>query len=403
MSQGLSIGFRKGAKGGTWIARHYVAEHGRKSKSLGTADDVVDADGVHVLSFDQAQEAARVWFKSLAATEDGVHSGPFTVDDAIKIYLQNYTREGGKALGRMKSNINTHISPMLGKIEVSRLTRRQIEKWRDEIVSKPPRLRTGVGKEQKYREVDMDDPDVIRRRRHTANKILTILKAALTFAYDHSQYRHMIVSDDAWASVKPFKKVDVPNVRYLTDADAKRLVNTCPKDLRRLVTAALLTGCRYSELARVSVRDFNADSGTLLIPESKSGKPRHVALTEEGRQFFSQAVAGKNGGDFVFLRESGSQWKAAHQYRPLKQACERANIFPAIGFHILRHTYASRLAMKGVPMMVIAEQLGHSDTRITERHYAHLSDSYVADTVRAAFDDMGLIDGGNVIPISGTE
>ena len=39
--------------------------------------------------------------------------------------------------------------------------------------------------------------------------------------------------------------------------------------------------------------------------------------------------------------------------------------------------------MSGVPMGVIAAQLGHADTRMTERHYAHLSPSYVADTIRA--------------------
>ena len=48
------------------------------------------------------------------------------------------------------------------------------------------------------------------------------------------------------------------------------------------------------------------------------------------------------------------------------------------------------LAMKGVPMGVIADQLGHADTRMTERHYAHLAPSYVADTVRAAFSNLGI-------------
>jgi integrase len=41
--------------------------------------------------------------------------------------------------------------------------------------------------------------------------------------------------------------------------------------------------------------------------------------------------------------------------------------------------------MRGVPLNVIAAQLGHSDTRITEKHYAHLAPSYVADTIRAHF------------------
>jgi integrase len=54
-------------------------------------------------------------------------------------------------------------------------------------------------------------------------------------------------------------------------------------------------------------------------------------------------------------------------------------------FHILRHTHASILAMRDVPLGVVAEQLGHADTRMTEKHYAHLAPSYVAETIRAHF------------------
>ena len=48
--------------------------------------------------------------------------------------------------------------------------------------------------------------------------------------------------------------------------------------------------------------------------------------------------------------------------------------------------------MRGVPMGVIAEQLGHADTRMTEKHYAHLAPSYVADTIRAHFPTLGIAD-----------
>lgn len=66
----------------------------------------------------------------------------------------------------------------------------------------------------------------------------------------------------------------------------------------------------------------------------------------------------------------------------------RAKVEPA-GFHILRHTYASTLAMAGVPLGVIAEALGHADERITRKHYAHLSPSYVRDAVRAGLGSLG--------------
>jgi integrase len=81
----------------------------------------------------------------------------------------------------------------------------------------------------------------------------------------------------------------------------------------------------------------------------------------------------------------------------MKEACKAAKIEPAIGFHILRHTYASRLAGRGVPMRVIADQLGHTDTRMTEKHYAHLAPSYVAETVRAALQPLGIVTASNVV------
>ena len=80
-----------------------------------------------------------------------------------------------------------------------------------------------------------------------------------------------------------------------------------------------------------------------------------------------------------------------------------ARIDPPANFHALRHTYASRLVMKGVPLAVIAAQLGHSDTRMVKKHYGHLSPGYVADTVRAAFGTLGIVPPSNVVPIAATQ
>jgi integrase len=126
--------------------------------------------------------------------------------------------------------------------------------------------------------------------------------------------------------------------------------------------------------------------------EGKADKPRHVYLTEEGRRFFERATAAKQGNEPIFLRADGKPWGTAHQQRPLARACAAANITPAISFHILRHTYGSQLAMRGVPLQVIAEGLGHADTRITSRHYAHLMPSYVAKTIREKLPRFGVAD-----------
>ena len=98
----------------------------------------------------------------------------------------------------------------------------------------------------------------------------------------------------------------------------------------------------------------------------------------------------------MFLRPDAKPWGKSHQQRPLAEACQRAKISPAISFHVLRHSHGSLLAMKGVPMPVIARQLGHADTRMTEKHYAHLSPSYVADTIRARFPTLGIVERSGV-------
>ena len=71
------------------------------------------------------------------------------------------------------------------------------------------------------------------------------------------------------------------------------------------------------------------------------------------------------------------------------EACERGKIDPPATFHVMRHTWASHSVMNGVPLMVVARNLGHSDTRMVEQHYGHLAPSYVADAIRAGAPRFG--------------
>jgi integrase len=188
-------------------------------------------------------------------------------------------------------------------------------------------------------------------------------------------------------------------VRYLTVAEVRRLLNACDAGFRQLVRAGLETGCRYGELIRLEVSDFNPDAGTLLIRKSKSGKPRHVMLTDEGAAFFREHCAGRAGSELIWRRDMGGGWQSSDQARPMREACARAKIAPAITFHILRHTWASHAAMNGVPLMVVAKNLGHSDTRMVEKHYGHLAPSYIADAIRAGAPRYGIKDDKRVVPL----
>lgn len=394
---GLHVGYYRGAAGGSWIARRYLGAGSYETQRLGIADDGREADGTVVLTFSQAQAKGREWATRQARQAMGFEDAkPWTIADAVQHYLTDYTARGGKARRYVETTFNAHVLPSLGKRKIAELTPTMIRTWHRSLATAAPRLRTGANAvEQRMRVLPSDDVDAHRARRATANGVLTLLKAALNLAYREGK----VPTDDAWRRVQAFQKVQAARVRYLTDGEATRLVNACEANLRSLVVGALLTGCRYQELARLRPLDVAQDAGVLTVRASKGGSARTVVLTSEAVSFFQQAMAGKQPSDVLLPRADGAPWGKSHQFRPLRAACKAAQITPAVSFHILRHTHASRLAMRGVPMQVIAAQLGHSSVKVTERHYAHLSPGYVSDTIRAAFGSLGLVPATNVAPL----
>lgn len=382
LHEGLHLGYRKGSRGGVWLLRAF---HGGKyvKRSIASTDDTHEANGDDILDFRQAQANATEFANSVLRGD--TQNGPYSVAQAIDDYLAWYAINK-KAVHTTRTVCAAHIIPSLGNKIVSELTARQLRKWHELRAQSPARIRSGIAREQRFRETRAHDADALRKRKSSANRVLTILKAALNYAWRE----HKVPSNEAWASVKPFRNVDAPKIRYLSVEESTRLINACSAEFRPLVTAALLTGCRYGELIAMRCNDFNADAGTVLVRESKNGKPRHVPLTDEGQRFFERLAVGHAGSEIMFTKANGTAWRKSHQSRPLKEACKIAKITPAVSFHDLRHTYASALAMKGVPLQVIAEALGHSDTRITGRHYAHLLPSFVADTIRKHLPNFGV-------------
>jgi integrase len=222
------------------------------------------------------------------------------------------------------------------------------------------------------------------------------LKAILNHAYNTNK----VDSNEAWQKLKPFKNVSEPKIRFLTEHESIRLMNACETDFRLLVRGALLTGMRYGELTTLKISDYNPDTNTIFIKQSKSGKPRHIPLNQEGINFFDQLTVGKSSQELIFTRADKTAWKKNYQVRPLEAACVAANITPMVTFHHLRHSYASALAQRGVPLQVIATVLGHSDTRITHKHYAHLMPSYIADVIKEHLPDFGTTEVNNVVNIN---
>lgn len=389
LSEGFHLGYYRGRSVTKWVARHRPAGRagGYNKATLGEADDSADADGVKVLDFRQAQDRARDWLRGV---EGGVAvRANYTVGDALDDYLKVFS---GKDLSNTRRRIEQFIRPALGDIKLSRLTRARVVDFQNTLASTPPRLRTRRGAEQRFRDFDPDDSNAKRKRRATANRIVTVLKAALNIALANGR----IAGDQAWRSVKPFKGVDAARVRYLSDDEARRIVNAAGADFRPIVQAALLTGARWGELRSVTVGDVDLQAGTVRLVDTKAGVSRVSYLEAEGVSLFGQHTLAKKHGDLVFPDAGGGRWGDATQIRRMVEASAAGKVEPSASFHDLRRTYGARLARAGVPMSVIAEALGHADERVTRRHYAHLSPSYVSDTVREHAAGLGIVAATNV-------
>jgi integrase len=387
LDEGVHFGYRKGQSGGKWVVRVYEGGQKYIVETIGSADDgALDADGVTILSFVQGQTKAREVAIarrsgiSAAAPDDG-QSAVYTVRKCVDQYLE-WMEHNRKSARDARYRAKGLILPTLGEFACASLSKDDIEQWLRQLAKAPARLRSKVDgkiKTQNFKAAPVD-AESQRKRRASANRTLTVLKAALNRAWRDGK----IASDAAWRRVEPFEEADAARVRYLTIAEAQRLINAAAADFRLLVRAALATGARYGELTGLKAGDFNPHSGTLHVRTSKSGKGRHIVLADEGVALFRAQSAGRSSDALLLPKKEGGQWLASHQARPMKEACRGARIEPEANFHCLRHTYASHAIMNGAPLLVVAKNLGHNDTRMVEKHYGHLAPSYIADAIRAA-------------------
>lgn len=395
LAEGLHLGYRKRAGATTWVMRIYRRGSYLVS-SIGSADDNVDADGVSYLTWWQACDKAR----DLATGTSGDRHGAgkkagYTVKHACDEYLANAEAEGQKSLRSSRNAINEHVLPAFGGTLIAHLTAHEIKTWRNRLATTPPRLRSRKDQNQKFAAVDMSDPNVQRQRQATANRVLTALKAVLNQAFREDR----VDSDKAWRKVKPFKAVDAARERYATPQEVVRIANAARADFRQMVLAGIFSGARYGELCRLEVRDFIAATGKLHIRISKSNKERFVALTDEAQAFFKNHTAGRASAEIMLRHSGGGTWGPSHQSRPMRDACIAAKVIPPLGFHQLRHSYASHAVTSGMPLLVVAEALGHANTKMIEKFYAHMRQEYVDAQMREHAPKLGIAEAGNVAAI----
>jgi integrase len=360
------LGYQRwpGEPSGRWILRRRV--RGRYSMmTIGAADDALAADGVSVFDYHQARERA------LELSQSARVAGSASVGRIFEDYMKDLVARGRTTeVARTASIYLAEIAD----VPVAELTTSMLQSWLATVAAVS--VRNGK---------PVNDGEAARKRRNSANRIAASLIAALNLAYRAGH----VASDAAWRRLRRFEGCDAARTRFLTIAESVRLLNACPEDFRRLVRAALETGCRFGELARLEVGDFNPDVGTIAVNRSKTNRPRHVVLTTEGAAFFEQICAGRSGDERMLMRDDAEFWRHTNMARAMANAVTRAKISPRISFHGLRHTYASLSIMNGVSLLVIAKNLGHTTTRMVERHYGHMSENYISAEIRRGAPRFG--------------
>jgi len=177
----------------------------------------------------------------------------------------------------------------------------------------------------------------------------------------------------------PRKPINNARDRYLTAAEAKRLLGACAQSanpqMKFLIPLLLYTGARLSELLQAQWKDIDLEKRQWLIPVTKNGSARRAALSQAAIDILS-AVPRFDKCPYVVPNP-----KTKKPFVSIKHAWQTARDdakLPGLRLHDLRHASATFLAASGVDLLTIGRQLGHRDYKSTLRYAKTTHDTLLA-------------------------
>jgi len=214
--------------------------------------------------------------------------------------------------------------------------------------------------------------------RKSINNHLAVLRRSLAIAVEWGLIESIPVI--RWLELPP------PEFDFLTTAEAHRLIEAADPDWHCMIIVAVRTGLRLGELLALRWVDVDLDAGRVVVRRAaargvigtpKNGKMREVPLSEQAAD--ALRIEPRRG-EFVFCAADGAMLTRGATKWPLRRALARSDL-RAIGWHTLRHSFASQLVMRGAPLKSVQELLGHSTIEMTMR-YSHLSPDARRQAVR---------------------
>jgi integrase len=264
-----------------------------------------------------------------------------------------------------------HVEPYFGDRKLSEVTCAAIEDFQLAMSQKPRR----AGAEAKL------SPKTVNAATEVITNILGVAKRR------------------GWIASVPevnWLRAGAHRFDFLTFEEADQLIAAAEGELKTMILVALRTGLRLGELRGLRWEDVDLQAGRIRVAQSivyvkrkglpgrdivttpKSHKTREVPLSDEARA--ALRLHRHLRGPLVFCDANGKPVGHQHTQRDLWRACRRAEL-RELGWHVLRHTFASHLTMRGVPLKATQELLGHASITVTMR-YAHLMPGITRDAVQ---------------------
>jgi integrase len=152
----------------------------------------------------------------------------------------------------------------------------------------------------------------------------------------------------------------------------------------------LNTGLRQEELLSLEWNRVNLFRKTILIQETKNGKPKTLPLNKVALDVINYRSKIRNiKNDFVFFTQTGNKILSGNLRTSFYIVTRKVGI-KDFRWHDLRHTFATRLAQAGVDLYKISKLLGHKDIKMTQRYSHHCPDS-LRDGVEILETDYNMI------------
>lgn len=270
-------------------------------------------------------------------------------------WLASYVRIKNRSSERQgkESILRRHLKPYFGESALTAIARRDIDGY------KAKKLDEGLSAK-------------------TINNHLTILRKCLWTARQDALLTSLPMIE--WLEEDP------PAFDYLVPQESIQLLREQSEPFwTEIARLAVRTGLRRGELMALDWSCVDLEHKRLTVNQSivrgvlelpKNGRIRHLPLTDDVVAILSRREQ-KRG--VVFPRPDGGMLSQTAMRHGLQSLCRRAGL-RSIGWHVLRHTFASQLVMEGVPLLTVSRLMGHSSTKMTER-YAHLAPSHLAETV----------------------